>query len=55
MVNYNFFIYDYEQDGPHYINSQISFYKEKNKNQPLLGWAILLLFSFLFIGIINLG
>lgn len=55
MVNYNYFIYDYEQEGIHYINSQISFYKEKNKNQPLLGWTILLLFSFLLIGILNLG
>jgi hypothetical protein len=55
MVNYNYFIYDYEQEGIHYINSQISFYKEKNKNQPLLGWAILLLFSFLLFGILNLG
>ena len=55
MVNYNYFIYDYEQEGIHYINSQISFYKEKNKNQPLLGWTILLLSSFLLIGIINLG
>ena len=32
MVNYNYFIYDYEQEGIHHINSQISFYKEKNKN-----------------------
>ena len=55
MVNYNYFIYDYEQEGIHYINSQISFYNEKNKNQPLLGWTILLLSSFLLIGIINLG
>ena len=55
MVNYNYFIYDYEQEGIHYINSQISFYKEKNKNQPLLGWTILLLFSFMLIGFFNLG
>ena len=54
MVNYNYFIYDYEQEGIHYVNSQISFYKEKNKNQPLLGWIILLLFSFILIGILNL-
>ena len=54
MVNYNYFIYDYEQEGIHYVNSQISFYKEKNKNQPLLGWTILLLFSFILIGILNL-
>jgi archaellin len=54
MVNFNHFIYDYEQEGIHYINTQISFYKNKNKNQPLLGWTILLLFSFMLIGIVNL-
>ena len=55
MVNYNYFIYDYEQEGIHYINSQISFYKEKNKNQPLLGWAILFMFTVILIGILNVN
>ena len=55
MVNYNYFIYDYEQEGIHYINSQISFYKEKNKNQPLLGWAILFMFTVILIGVLNVN
>ena len=40
FVNYNYDIYNYEQDGEHYLANQYNYYKAKNANQPLLGWFI---------------
>ena len=54
FVRYNYFIYDFEQEGIHYINSQISFYRNKNKNQPLFAWFILGVSFLFFIGLTSL-
>ena len=43
FINYNYSIYSYEQDGSHYVNDQLSFYKGKNPDQPLLGWFIVII------------
>ena len=43
FINYNYGIYSYEQDGSHYVNDQLSFYKGKNPDQPLLGWFIVII------------
>ena len=42
FVNYNYSIYNFEQDGSHYINDQVSFYKTQNPNQPMLGWFVII-------------
>ncbi len=43
FVNYNYDIYNYEQDGEHYLANQYNYYKAKNANQPLLGWFIVII------------
>jgi hypothetical protein len=54
FINYNYGIYNFEQEGTHYVNNQLSFYKNKNINQPLLGWFVVIILSivvYLLIGL----
>jgi hypothetical protein len=42
FINYNYSIYNFEQEGSHYVNDQVTFYKTKNPNQPMLGWFVII-------------